>query len=86
MPEPALKLAEKPAAHVDADLNFRRIGTPRVNRALKAISLIGYLSNRSVYSYSDDDVKKLFAALRAEIDAAEAKFAPAHRDQAGFTF
>jgi len=33
--------------------NFVRLAEGRVNRALKDIRLIGNLSNRSAYSYSD---------------------------------
>ena len=42
--------------------NFVRLAEGRVNRALKDIRLIGNLSNRSAYSYSDEDVKKTMHA------------------------
>ena len=44
---------------------FRKLGVFRVNSALKRIAMIGNLSNRSLYTYSDGDTKKLFDTLRA---------------------
>jgi len=46
----------------------------RVNRALREIRLIGNLSNRSAYSSTEDDVKKMFRTLQKELDAARARF------------
>jgi hypothetical protein len=46
----------------------------RVNRTVRDIRLIGNLSNRSAYTYTDDDVRKVFRALQKEIDAAKARF------------
>jgi hypothetical protein len=42
---------------------FVELANRRVNNALKAISLIGMLSNRSAYEYSKDDAAKIFKAL-----------------------
>lgn len=46
------------------------MGEGRVNRALKDIRLIGNLSNRSAYRYSDKHVKKTFRALHRELELA----------------
>lgn len=54
--------------------NFIRLAEQRVNRALREIRLIGNLSNRSAYSATDEDVKKIFRALQKELDAARARF------------
>ncbi|RVK16995.1 hypothetical protein PWG15_36145 (plasmid) [Ensifer adhaerens] len=53
---------------------FVRLGTARVNKAIKAIQLIGNLSNKSNYSYEQADVEKIFRALTAEIKACRQKF------------
>jgi hypothetical protein len=53
---------------------FVKLATRRVSNALKAIQLIGNLSNRSNYDYSDDDVQKIFKALFAELSASKKKF------------
>ncbi len=53
---------------------FIRLAEQRVNRALREIRLIGNLSNRSAYSSTDEDVKKIFRALQKELDTARARF------------
>ena len=39
----------------------------RVNRAIKDIQLIGNLSNRSNYSYTDEEAEKIIRTLEAQI-------------------
>ncbi len=53
---------------------FIRLAEQRVNRALREIRLIGNLSNRSAYSSTEEDLKKIFRALQKELDAARARF------------
>lgn len=53
---------------------FIRLAEQRVNRALNDIRLIGNLSNRSAYAFTDEDVKKVFKALQKELDQAKARF------------
>src|SRR5438552_872869 len=65
---------------------FRTIGTKRVNSALKRIALIGNLSSRASYAYSDGDIKKLTATLRTAIDRMEARFTPSSKDTDSFSF
>ena len=53
---------------------FVKLANARVNNALKSIMLIGNLSNRSNYTYGEDDTKEIFRCLRKEIDNAERRF------------
>lgn len=53
---------------------FVRLATSRVNKAIKAIQIIGNLSNRSNYSYEQADVDKIFKALTVEIKSCRQKF------------
>ena len=53
---------------------FVSLAESRVNRAIKDIRLIGNLSNRSAYAYSDDDIRKIFRALQKELDVAKSRF------------
>ena len=39
----------------------------RVNRAIKDIQLIGNLSNRSNYSYTEEEAEKIIRTLEAQI-------------------
>ena len=54
--------------------NFVRLAEKRVNNAIKTLRLIGNLSNRSNYSYSDADVEKIFRSLERELKNARARF------------
>jgi hypothetical protein len=58
----------------DKRSKFVELAEARVNRAIKDIQLIGNLSNRSAYSFTDEDVRKVFRAIQKELDAAKARF------------
>jgi hypothetical protein len=71
---------------VDRD-KFVRLATKRVSNALKALQLIGNLSNRSNYSYTESDVQKIFRALQDELNTSKKKFDTAQkRNGAGPVF
>jgi hypothetical protein len=53
---------------------FVRLAEKRTQRAIDAIRLLGNLSNRSNYEFSDSDVKKIFGALDDELKLARDKF------------
>lgn len=53
---------------------FVRLANKRVNNAIKAIELIGNLSNRSNYDYTAEDVEKILGALNREIKICRERF------------
>jgi hypothetical protein len=53
---------------------FTKLASARVSKALKDIQLIGNLSNRSNYDYTDDDVAKIFKAINDELTACRRRF------------
>ena len=53
---------------------FVELAQKRVSRVVKDIRLIGNLSNRSNYSYDDDDVKKIMLTLRGELSRLHKRF------------
>ncbi|MGI9558843.1 MAG: hypothetical protein ACR2NQ_04165, partial [Thermodesulfobacteriota bacterium] len=55
---------------------FVRIANKRVNNTITKINLVGGLSNRSNYEYTEADVKKIFSALDNALDQAKKKFQP----------
>ena len=55
---------------------FKRLASQRVPQALKRISLIAKLANRSSYAYTDEQVQKIVASLREEVNRLEAAFTP----------
>lgn len=54
---------------------FVELAEARVNRAIKDLQLIGNLSNRSAYEFSEADIKKMFAAVQKALDTAKGRFA-----------
>jgi len=53
---------------------FQRLATKRVTRILNDIRLLGNLSNRSSYDYSDDEIQKIFTAIESASKHAKSKF------------
>ena len=53
---------------------FVDLAEKRVNRAIGQIKLVGNLSNRSNYSYTDEDVTKIHRALKKALDEMRARF------------
>jgi hypothetical protein len=59
---------------------FRELAERRTNKALDAIRLIGNLSNRQNYVYSDAEVRKIVKTLKDAVAEVEARFgkSPGH--------
>jgi hypothetical protein len=53
---------------------FISLAEKRTGKALQAIAVIGNLSNKSNYSYTDEDVKKIKKALINQVNETIAKF------------
>jgi hypothetical protein len=53
---------------------FVDLANKRVTRALKDLRLIGNLSNKTNYSYTDQDVRKIVSALEREVKDLKRKF------------
>lgn len=58
----------------DRRKKFVELAEKRVNKVLTQIRLIGNLSNRSNYSYTEQDVAKIHRALRKALDEMKARF------------
>ena len=58
----------------DKRKKFVELAEARVNRAIRNIRLIGNLSNRGSYKYSEKDAREIFKALQKELDAAKSRF------------
>ena len=54
--------------------NFIRIAENRTNKILDLIKLLGNLSNKSYYDYSNEQIDKIFNTIRNELDEQQAKF------------
>ena len=53
---------------------FKRVATRRTNEILKRIQVLGNCSNKSSYSYTDEDIKKIFSAIEGELRSTKAMF------------
>jgi hypothetical protein len=65
---------------------FVELAQKRVSKAMKDIQLIGNLSNRSNYDYTEEDVTKIMRALSDEVSACRKKFDVAIKKQTKPTF
>ena len=54
--------------------NFIRLAENRTNKVLDMIRLLGNLSNTSNYSYTQEQVDKIFGAIEKELAIAKRKF------------
>ncbi len=67
--------------------NFERLAEKRMTEAIKKIRLIGNLSNRNNYDYTDVHVKEMISALENEIVLLKNKFKQEEEDKdTSFTF
>ncbi len=53
---------------------FTRLAEQRVNSILDKIRLLGQLSNRSNYEYTDAQVEMIFKAIQKDLSAVKLKF------------
>lgn len=53
---------------------FVRIAEKRTNKILEQIRLLGNCSNKHNYSYTDEDIKKIFSVIDNELKEAKIKF------------
>jgi len=75
-----VKIQEMPKHRIkemgDKINKFKELAEKRIENALKQIQLIGNLSNKYSYDYSEEDVNKILYAIDSEIMILKAKFKP----------
>lgn len=64
---------------------FRRLAEQRVNAILDKLRLLGQLSNKSNYGYTEDQVDAAFRAIQQELNATRTKFRSDARARKRFT-
>lgn len=60
---------------------FKRLATTRTNTVLDKLRILGNLSNRQLYSYTEEDVEKIFNAINKEIKVVRNKFTHYQKQQ-----
>lgn len=53
---------------------FKRVAVARTNAILNKIRILGNCSNRQIYSYSEEDIEKIFSAINRQLREVRAKF------------
>ena len=64
----------KPRPKESKDEKFRRLAESRVNVVLDRLRLLGQLSDRKNYEYTDAQVSKIFRAVESELKDTKSKF------------
>lgn len=60
---------------------FRRLAAQRTNAVLEKLRILGNCSNRALYEYSDEDVRKIFRTIQSEVNKARTKFSDGDRER-----
>lgn len=53
---------------------FKRLATQRTNAIIDKLRLLGNLSNKSNYEYSEDDIRKIISAVETQLKITKARF------------
>ncbi len=53
---------------------FKRVAVARTNAILNKLRILGNCSNRQIYSYSEEDIEKIFSAINRQLREVRAKF------------
>ena len=67
------------------DQRFKRLAEQRVNAILDKLRLLGQLSNRSNYEYTDTQIEAIFKAIQKELNATKTKFREGNKGRRRFT-
>jgi hypothetical protein len=53
---------------------FVRVAERRTNAILEKLRVLGNCSNQSMYEYSDEEISKIFSAIRRAVKDTESQF------------
>jgi len=56
------------------EARFKRIAEARTNAVLDRLRILGNLSNRQMYRYTEEDVEKIFSAINKQVKKVRSKF------------
>jgi len=60
---------------------FKRLAQQRTIAVLERLRILGNCANTQLYEYIDEEVNKMFSAIRAELRATETKFKNSKRPE-----
>lgn len=60
---------------------FKRLATRRTNAVLDKLRLLGNLSNKSNYDYTEEDLRKIFSAIETQLRVIKSRFSGAKKNE-----
>lgn len=67
-------------------VKFIQLAEKRMNDAIKKLQLLGNLSNKNNYEYTDDEVKQMLDTLKFEVELLEEKYKEGEINTVEFKF
>jgi hypothetical protein len=64
---------------------FKRLAQKRVRKVLDDVRILSNLSNKGLYDYSPDQLRKIFGAIKEAVGQAEARFKGEAKESTEFT-
>lgn len=64
---------------------FKRLAEARTEKIMDMLDLLGNLSNKSFYEYSDEEVKAIFSAIEESVKENKSKFNKHKKSKRRFT-
>ncbi|MGA1598978.1 MAG: hypothetical protein ACO4AU_07995 [bacterium] len=65
---------------------FERLAEKRTNAAIDKIRLVGNLSNRAVYDYTEEHIRQIVTVLEQEVAKMKQRFNKVTSDESSFRF
>jgi hypothetical protein len=63
---------------------FKRLATKRTIAVMDKLKILGHCANPWQYEYTEEDVRKIFKAIDAELKAVKAKFLDSNKTNSHF--
>jgi hypothetical protein len=60
---------------------FKRLASQRTNTVLEKLRILGNCANKNLYDYGDEDVRKIFRVIEAEVRRTKAKFSDTKKER-----
>ena len=64
---------------------FIKIAENRTNKIIYTLKLLGNCANKANYTYTEDEIKKIFSAIDQEVKNTKAKFNDTNNKKKEFT-
>lgn len=57
-----------------SEQRFKRLASHRTNQIFEKLRILGNCANRNVYTYTKEDVEKIFSAIEKKVKEVKARF------------